>query len=295
MKHALASVLVLVLSGCASLPDSSNPPIKTSPDGAPGNRPAVNAPATRPAQSGSGASANVATGTMAGAVAGAAAGCALARLIGEKCSDGAAIGAVIGAVVGWSVSTEKVGSAQSVNEQARKEGLPVPDNEIRLKQYTLTPAGSVVQAGGAALEVVGDIQLYGHARRNPEVEQRMLLYKGNGEATSDTPQIARLEKVDGAGHYRAVGVYKIPRGMEPGRYRVQSDLYIDGKLAARRETVFQVGPRADGARTSGQNASAAGMAVPAELGRWINNPDGGRPLLAVCRGSCYNTNILPII
>jgi hypothetical protein len=49
-----------------------------------------------------------------------------------------------------------------------------------------------------------------------------------------------VERIDGAGHYRAVGVYKIPRGMEQGQYTVQSVLLLDGREVARRTAMFQV-------------------------------------------------------
>ncbi|MEN9867606.1 MAG: hypothetical protein RL748_3196 [Pseudomonadota bacterium] len=231
MKRTLALGLVatLVLNGCAT----------------PGAQQAGNygePPAPRPGQqqpkpeAQPNAAGNVATGAVAGALA----GCALAKLLGKKCADGAAIGAAIGAVIGWSFYSEKVASAQTVNAEARREGLSVPNNEIRLKQYSLNPSSSVVQAGGGEVRVVGDIKLYGQSQRKPDVVQSMLLYTANGEPTSDTPQIARIEKVDGAGHYRAVGVYKIPRGMAQGQYVVKSTLQINGQVVAKADTRFQV-------------------------------------------------------
>lgn len=210
----------------AAAPAASTPPATAS----------AAVPIAAPVRKDNGTASNVGTG----AIAGAAAGCALAKLVGEKCADGAAIGAVLGAVLGWSVSSEKTGSAQAANTAAKQAGLPVPANEIRLQQYTLTPSASQVQAGGAPLQVVGDITLYGNSASKPDVLQSMLLYQANGEATSDMPQIARLEKVDGAGRYRATGVYKIPRGMAPGPYLVQSELLINGKRVAQRTAGFQV-------------------------------------------------------
>ena len=252
----LLSSLPVLLAGCAST-DANNPaPVVEAPrPSAPVVvAPRPPAPAAAPAASSPPATASAAVPTAApvrkdnstasnvgtGAIAGAAAGCALAKLVGEKCADGAAIGAVLGAVLGWSVSSEKTGSAQAANTAAKQAGLPVPTNEIRLQQYTLTPSATQVQAGGAALQVVGDITLYGNSARKPDVRQSMVLYQANGEATSDTPQIARLEKVDGAGRYRATGVYKIPRGMAPGPYLVQSELLINGKRVAQRTAGFQV-------------------------------------------------------
>jgi hypothetical protein len=175
-----------------------------------------------------------------GAVGGALAGCALAALLGQKCADGAKIGAFIGAAIGWSSHSEKVASAQTVNAQAQREGIAVPEREIRLRDYHVHASSTVAQGGGRPLQVVGEITLVGQAQRVPEVIQSMTLIKSNGERASDKPQIAKVERVDGAGQYKAIGVYKIPRGMEQGRYTVQCLLYLDGKEVARRDTAFQV-------------------------------------------------------
>lgn len=226
-RYGALALAALLLAGCATPQPGDN---------------------ARGGQQNSGGSAggNAATGAALGA----AAGCALAALAGKKCGDGAAIGALIGAAVGWSTYSEKVASAQTVNAAARREGVAVPADAIRLKDYALRASTTVAQAGGAPVQVVGDITLVGQARRVPEVVQSMTLIKANGEAASDRPQIARVERVDGAGQYRAVGVYKIPRGMEQGQYTVQSVLLLDGREVARRRTGFQVahGPAPDGSR-----------------------------------------------
>ncbi|MES2261535.1 MAG: hypothetical protein V4724_23700 [Pseudomonadota bacterium] len=175
-----------------------------------------------------------------GAALGAVAGCALAALAGKKCAQGAAVGALIGAAIGWSTYSEKVATAQTVNAAARREGLQVPEREIRLRDYQVHSSSSVARAGGAPLQVVGEITLYGQSQHVPEVVQSMTLIKANGEKASEQPQIARVERVDGAGQFRAVGVYKIPKGMEQGQYTVQSVLLLDGREVARRNTGFQV-------------------------------------------------------
>ena len=208
---ALASVLFI--SGCATAPQRNN---RDEEQSSQGQRAAV------------------------GAAGGALAGCALAAILGKKCADGAALGALIGAAIGWSTYSEKVASAQTVNNQARSEGVVVPTQEIRLRQYQVETSSSVAKAGGNPLQVVGNITLVGNAQRAPEVLQSMTLIKANGERASDKPQIARVERVDGAGQYRAVGVYKIPQGMEQGRYTVLCELFLNGKAVAQRDTSFQV-------------------------------------------------------
>ena len=189
---------------------------------------------------GTGSSGSAGQNAAAGAAIGAVAGCALAALAGKKCAQGAAVGAALGAAIGWTTYSEKVADAQTVNNQARREGLAVPTNEIRLKDYELFSTASVARAGGEPVQVVGNIKLYGQSNRVPEVVQSMTLLKANGEKASDKPQIARVERVDGAGQYRAIGVYKIPRGMEQGQYTVQSVLLLDGREVARRTAMFQV-------------------------------------------------------
>jgi hypothetical protein len=186
----------------------------------------------------------------AGAAVGAVAGCVLAKALGKKCAEGAAVGAALGAAVGWTTYSEKVAPAQTVNTQAQRQGLAVPRNEIRLKDYQVYSTASVVRGGGEPVQVVGDITLYGQSSHVPEVVQSMTLYKADGQKASDTPQVARVDRVDGAGQYRAVGVYKIPRGMEQGQYTVQSVLLLDGREVARRSAMFQV------AGTGGSGAAA---------------------------------------
>lgn len=228
MKHTVAMAMagVLLIGGCAA-PNGNNGNNVNNNGGTPNNSAGQN--------------------TAAGAAMGAVAGCALAAALGKRCADGAALGALVGAAIGWSSSSEKVASAQAVNAQARREGVVVPDNEIRLRDYQLYPSARVAQAGGAPLQVVGDIKLIGQSRRVPDVVQSMMLVKANGENASDKPQIARVEKIDGAGQYKAIGVYKIPRGMEQGQYTVRSVLFIDGREVARRDTGFQVAARDGGA------------------------------------------------
>lgn len=208
---AIAIAAVLIVSGCAA-PDSGN-------------------------YNNSGSAGQSAA---AGAAIGAVAGCALAAVIGKKCAEGAAAGALLGAAVGYSSYSEKVATAQTVNAEARREGLTVPNDELRLKDYQLRTSSAVARAGGAPLHVIGDIKLYGQSRRVPDVVQSMTLLTASGERASDKPQVAKVERIDGAGQFRAVGVYKIPKGMEQGRYTVQSVLLLDGREVARRSTGFQV-------------------------------------------------------
>jgi len=222
MKRTLSLTLIAALAAGCAAPDAGRNGQRSNGGG------------------GTGGTGSAAENAAAGAAIGAVAGCALAALAGKKCAQGAAIGAAMGAAIGWTSYSEKIATAQTVNNEARRQGIPVPANEIRVKDYQVYSTSSVARAGGEPLRVVGEIKLYGESQRVPEVVQSMTLLKANGEKASDKPQIARVERIDGAGQYRAVGVYKIPRGMEQGQYTVQSVLLLDGLEVARRTTVFQV-------------------------------------------------------
>lgn len=247
--------LLSLLAGCASVGDLApqSTPQSAPQSGVPAATPGSANPAQPPTSASDAhnpnnphstviqsANRSANSNAVGGAVVGAAAGCVLAKLVGEKCTDGAALGAVIGAAIGWSTWSEKVADGKTVNAQAKREGVAVPANEIRLKSYQITPSGSVVEAGNGTVQVVGDITLYGQSARTPQVEQSMLLFLASGEPASDTPQLARVQKIDGAGRYRAVGVYKIPRGMPAGLYSVQSKLLLNGKVVAVRDARFRV-------------------------------------------------------
>ncbi len=175
-----------------------------------------------------------------GAVIGAIAGCALAAAVDRDCGGGAALGALIGAAAGWSATSDKVASAASVNAEAERQGMRVPARDIVLKDYKLHVSQPVVEAGNGTVQVIGEIRLVGQSLHVPEVMQSMTLVGANGAPASETPQVARVERVDGAGLYRAIGTYRIPRGMAPGLYTVESALYIDGSREARRDVRFRV-------------------------------------------------------
>ena len=207
---ALASMMTL--SGCATAPGGPKVPANANTPGA-----------------------NAASGALIGAVA----GCGLAILLKKKCADGALAGGMIGAAIGWTSTSNKTATAQQVNEQARRAGVMVPVNEVRLRDYALRPASSTATSGGE-MKVIGDITLIGQSVQRPELVQTMILINPDGSNASDTPQRARVEAVDGAGQYQAINTYKIPKGMPQGQYRVSSTLTLNGREVQKKMTGFQV-------------------------------------------------------
>lgn len=214
MKKTTVTVLasVMLVSGCATPPSGSNPTTN-------GNSQAANA--------------------ASGAVVGAAVGCGLAILMKKKCADGAVVGGALGAAIAWTSTSNKVASAQQVNDQARRAGVSVPVNEVRVREYSLRPTSSTAVTGGE-MRVIGDITLIGQSAQRPELVQTMILINPDGTNASDTPQRARVEVVDGAGQYQAINTYKIPSGMPQGQYRVSSTLTLNGREVSKRMTGFQV-------------------------------------------------------
>lgn len=174
----------------------------------------------------------------AGAAIGGAAGCFLANAMGKNCAEGLVLGAAVGAAFGWASYSEKVATAQAVNAEARKEGLRVPVNEIILKSYKVHASPALARAGGEPLKVTGDIKLYGQSTKVPQVVQKMTLVDAKGEELGT--QNARVDSVDGAGHYTAIGKYTFPKGMPQGQYMIKNALFLDGKNVAGRDVKIQV-------------------------------------------------------
>ncbi len=175
--------------------------------------------------------------TGLGALIGAAAGCAAFELMGKKCLDGAIIGVAVGAVVGWNYESKKVATAETVNEEARKAGVSVPNNKIVLESYSIAPTTNTVKAGDTVISQ-SDIKLIGRSNRAPDVTETLTLADPQGKEYK--PQTAKVAAVDGAGRYTTTGRFKFPEGSQQGRYTVKSALSLDGNIVANKSYAIQV-------------------------------------------------------
>ena len=173
----------------------------------------------------------------AGAGIGAVAGCGLAVMLGGRCADGAIVGGLAGAVVGWSYESKKVATAESVNTQARKEGVIVPKDKVVLGGYEVVPNTNSVKQGGSVV-TNSTITLLGRSNTPPKVEEKLTLVTPEGK--EGTPQIGKLAAVDGAGEYTSTGKFTIPKGFPQGKYTVKSQLFLDDKVAANKSFNVQV-------------------------------------------------------
>ena len=166
--------------------------------------------------------------------------CATAKVVGTRCGDTPVPEALIGAAAGWTSYSEKVVDARSVNAQEAREGRTVPMDAVRLRDYRVQVLPGAPGEDGMPVRVVGAIRLVGDASHVPDLVQSMQLRKVGGGSASLEPQTARVERIDGAGQFNAVGVYKIPRRLDQGVYSVESVLYMDGREVARRSVEFRI-------------------------------------------------------
>lgn len=173
----------------------------------------------------------------AGAAIGAVAGCGLAVMLGQKCAKGALVGATVGAVAGWTYESKKVATAESVNTQARKDGVVIPDDKVVLGDYKVAPNTSSVRQGDSIV-TNSTITLLGRSNTPPKVEERLILVTPEGK--EGAPQIGKLAAVDGAGEYVSTGKFTIPKGFPQGKYTVKSQLTLDDKVAANKTFNVQV-------------------------------------------------------
>jgi hypothetical protein len=163
--------------------------------------------------------------------------CAAENALGINCRQEKVHPALVSAAANWSNTETRLSGEAAMHAEAARVGRPVPKAALEVLAYRTD-----AEVRNGEVVVNADILLFGRSPRAPEVVHTMTLVAANGEVASAAPQLARLETVDGAGHYRTVSRYPLPPGTEAGVYTIRTTLLIGGAEAASRQTHFQVRP-----------------------------------------------------
>ena len=182
------------------------------------------------------------TGESAGI--GAAIGAALGAL--KDGARGAVIGGIASAAVGSigcalynaHYHSQRIASAQTVERQYRAEygdSLPA-ENTITSYSTNMRPANTVVAGSQADLESRITV-LQGRYAPLPKVDEQVVLLSPGGKQLTEFEKAATA--VDGSGEYLTNFSFTLPKGIEHGRYTVQTTAIVDGK-PVRTNTVSMV-------------------------------------------------------
>ena len=200
---ASATILSLLVSGCAMNPDGS---FKRNPDGS-----------------------YQMDDKAKGALIGAAAGCGVAAAAGKDCATGAAIGAIAGFMIGWYFESKKVASAQQVNAEYKSKGAKIAKNEIRPVAFNSSIKSPPPAANGEKeIQITSNTDLVGYGDKVPEMKQQYAIYdEKNNLVESRTEKIA---SVDGAGRYQTESKFKLPASAKGKKYRVETSLVANDQV-----------------------------------------------------------------
>jgi hypothetical protein len=206
---------VLVVGGCANMPTQNG--------GMGGDNTTYNAPAD---QSGCNAGKSAAMGAAIGAVLGALKGGERGALIGGVA--GAAVGGIGCALYNAHYKSEQIASAQAVERQYQAShagGLPAQTTVVAYHSG-MQPTNTVVAGSQATLESRITV-LQGRDAPLPKVNEQVVLLSPEGK------QLTKFEKpataVDGSGEYQSNFSFTLPKGIQQGRYTIQTTAIVDGK------------------------------------------------------------------
>ena len=172
---------------------------------------------------------------------GALVGGILGALIGGRNSGGAgaAIGAGVGALacVAVNAATRQTRTAEQVETdyRARNQGTLPAAPEVAGYDVTVAPSDSV--KSGSQFQVVSSIEVVqGTQRSVNNVTERITLFR----ADNPSQELATLEKVatqrSASGAFENTFTFTLPQGVPQGTYPVQTVVYINGQVAAQKDS-----------------------------------------------------------
>ncbi len=177
---------------------------------------------------------NLIAGTLIGGVAG-------ALLDRNKRARGAAIGAAAGAVACVAVNavSRQTRTAQQVEDDYRRGHRgQLPPNEPVVQAYDVTVNPDAGVQSGEKLQVVSNMTVVRGARQ-PVNEVKEVLTLTGPDGKSRTAEKKASERA-GSGAYENAFSLTLPKGVAPGAYPVNTQLYVNGKPMAERKQELRV-------------------------------------------------------
>lgn len=163
--------------------------------------------------------------------------CAISNAMGSHCRDQKVHPQLVSAAANWTTESAKLSGEAPMHAEALRTGRDIPKARLDVLAYRVE-----AEYRQGAIVAHTDILLFGRTPQVPAVVHTMQLVAANGEVASAVPQLARIEQVDGAGHYRVTSSYPLPAGIEAGIYTLRTAVRIDGDERISRETHLRVIP-----------------------------------------------------
>jgi hypothetical protein len=177
---------------------------------------------------------NLIAGTLIGGVAG-------ALLDRNKRGRGAAIGAAVGALscVAVNAVSRQTRTAQQVEEDYRRSNRgQLPPNEPVVQAYNVVVNPEAGVQSGEKLQVVSNMTVV-RGTKQPVNEVKEVLTLTGPDGKSRSAEKTASERA-GSGAYENNFSLTLPKGVAPGAYPVNTQLYVNGKPMAERKQELRV-------------------------------------------------------
>lgn len=175
---------------------------------------------------------------LIGGIIGAAAGAILDR---NRRGRGAAIGAAAGALTCVAVNavSRQTRSAQQVEEDYRRANKgQLPPDEPVVQAYNVTVNPTVGVPSGEKLQVVSNMTVV-RGTKQPVNEVKEVLTLTGPDGKTRTAEKTASEQ-PGSGAYENAFSLTLPKGVAPGAYPVNTQLYVNGRQMAERKQELRV-------------------------------------------------------
>jgi uncharacterized protein YcfJ len=172
-------------------------------------------------------------GALVGALLGAAAGNS------RRAGTGAVVGGLVGALACMAINSQsrQTKSAAVVEQEyANARGALPPQPQLVSYQTRVDPDGAV--RPNSDVRVNSSVEVVrGAGVPIQEVKEEIVLYDTNNkEFKRGTKQLSQ----GSGGSYETSWQFKLPDGVTQGRYRVETLMYVNGQLMAKRDNAVQL-------------------------------------------------------
>jgi len=176
----------------------------------------------------------------------AGAGALIGGLLGAAINgrDGAMKGAAAGAVVGglgcmaMNYHTKQVRSAAQVNKEYQNKHDSLPDKPV-VTSYSITAPKQVVR--GNNVSVNSEITVVdGRKQSVDRVEEKLFIVDSDGQRKQIKSKEAKSAGMNQGGEYQNSFSFTPPNGVAQGNYRLESEVYVNDKLAKTAQAPIEI-------------------------------------------------------
>jgi len=163
----------------------------------------------------------------------------------EGAMKGAAAGAVVGGLgcIAMNYHSKQVRSASQVNKEYKDQHDELPEKPV-VTSYSITAPREVVRGNNVSVNSAITV-VDGRKQSVDRVEEKLFIVDSEGQRKQIKSKEAKNTGMNQGGEYENTFSFTPPTGVAQGNYRLESEVYVNDKLAktVRAPIVFAYAPR----------------------------------------------------